>query len=304
MNTQSFYYYLRENKLAERTIEENIKDIKRFYAWACEAFSLSPSGRDGEGSGIERINYNELLLYVQHLKKQELSIHTINIRVNSLRKYYDHLKEEGEIEKNPARHLHIKGQIKTVTENPLTYTQLETLYNQYIEYSSGKTNQTRNLGLLGLMIWQGLHSGEIAKLKEQHIKLNEGIIYIPSTRRSNNREIKLDARQIILLHKYLEQRNTIAQLRPSTSLLRREDGREVNVHNLVFALVSELKGINPQIKNAQHIRASVILHWLKMYDKRTVQYRIGHKWISSVEQYEVQELTGLTDQLAKHHPFG
>jgi site-specific recombinase XerD len=293
MNTQSFYYYLKDSRLAEKTIEGNVKDLIRFESWA----------KENELTDIERINYNELLQYVQHLKKQELSIHTINIRVNSLRKYYDHLKEEGTIEKNPARHLHIKGQIKKVIENPLTYLQLETLYNQYAEYSKEKEYHTRNLVILGLMIWQGLHSGEIEKLKEEHIKLNEGIIYIPSTRRSNNREIKLDARQIILLHKYLEQRNTIAQLSPSTSLLRREDGREVNVHNLVFALVSELKGINPQIKNAQHIRASVLLHWIKMYGKRQVQYMAGHRWISSTQNYEVQELDSLTDLLAKHHPF-
>ncbi|HET6244522.1 MAG TPA: hypothetical protein VFF35_08400 [Bacteroidia bacterium] len=40
-----------------------------------------------------------------------------------------------------------------------------------------------------------------------------------------------------------------------------------------------------------------------MYDKRQVQYMAGHKWISSTENYEVQELTGLTDLLTKHHPF-
>ena len=293
MKNQAFYYYLKDNKLSESTIAENVKDLIRFQSWA----------KENELTDIERITYNELLKYVQHLKKQSLSIHTVNIRVNSIRKYYDHLKEEGVIEKNPARHLHIKGKIKTVTENPLTYTQLETLYNQYTEYSSGKTNQTRNLVLLGLMIWQGLHSGEIAKLKVEHIKLNEGIIYIPSTRRSNNREIKLDARQIILLHKYLEQRlqhcNTIAQ----TPSLWEGRGGLLNVHNLVYSLVNELKGINTTIKNAQHIRASVILHWIKMYGKRQVQYMAGHRWISSTQMYEVQELDSLTDLLAKHHPF-
>jgi site-specific recombinase XerD len=282
MNTQSFYYWLKDNRLAERTIEENVKDLVRFSAWAGE----------NNFTEIERMNYNEVLQYVQHLKKQSLSIHTINIRVNSIRKYYDHLKEEGTIEKNPARHLRIKGQIKKVIENPFTYTELETLYDQYAEYSSGKNNQTRSLAILGLMIWQGLHSGELEKMEVKHIKLNSGNIYIPSTRRSNNRELKLEAKQIIVLHTYL---NAL----PATQ----EKLFEGSFKNWITRLTDELKGINTQVKNAQHIRASVILHWIKMYGKRQVQYMAGHRWISSTQNYEVQELDSLTDQLMKHHPF-
>jgi site-specific recombinase XerD len=69
-------------------------------------------------------------------------------------------------------------------------------------------------------------------------------------------------------------------------------------------LMEELKGINPQIQNAAHIRASVILHWLRQHNKRQVQYMAGHKSITSTEKYAVQELETLTDQLSKHHPFG
>lgn len=290
---QSFEYYLRDKGLSGRTSEENIKDIKRFKQWADE----------NNFTGTDQLNYSELLRYVQHLKNQSLSIHTINIRVNSLRKYYDHLKEEGIIEKNPARHLHIKGQMQKVIEKPFTYTELETLYNQYAEYSklkrcnevpakSGGKIHYRNLTMLGLMIWQGVHSGELKKMEVRNIKLNEGIVYIPSTERSNSREIKLDARQIITAHKYSSEL-------PSTQ----EKLFTGNVHIKVMSILRELKGINPLVKNAQHIRASVILHWLKMYDKRQVQYLCGHRYISSTQHYEVQELDGLTDLLQKHHPF-
>ncbi len=48
----------------------------------------------------------------------------------------------------------------------------------------------------------------------------------------------------------------------------------------------------------------VILHWLTQYNKQEVQYRAGHKYISSTEQYVQQEMGSLTDQLAKYHPFG
>jgi len=283
MNTKSFEYYLKDNGLAARTVEENMKDIKRFEQWAIQE----------DYTDMAYLNYNELLKYVQHLKSKGLSISTVNIRVCSVRKYYDHLKEEGVIEINPARHLHIKGQMQRITENPLSYTELETLYNQYAEYSKEKKYHIRNLSMLGLIIWQGLHSGELRKIEVKHIKLNNGTAYIPGTRRSNSRELKLEAKQIIVLHDYL---NTL----PINQTCMFNKNR---VSNIINWLLGELRGINPVIRNVQHIRASVFLHWLKMYDKRQVQYMAGHRYISSMQYYEVQELDSLTDMLTKHHPF-
>jgi integrase/recombinase XerD len=150
----------------------------------------------------------------------------------------------------------------------------------------------RSKVILGLMIWQGVHSGELKKMETTHVQLNEGIVYIPGTTRSNGRELKLSVAQIIPLHAYI---NSLPQTQ--TKLF------DCNAYNIVARITEELKGINPIIKNAQHIRASVIFHWLKMYDKRQVQYMIGHKWISSTERYEQQNLDSLTDLLMKHHPF-
>lgn len=282
MNTQSFYYYLKDKGLAPRTIQGNIKDLEYFNEWAMQA----------NYTDITHINYNELLKYVQQLKDRSLTVQTINIRIGSISKYYEHLKEEGTIEKNPAKHLRIKGEVQRVTENPLNYTELETLYEQYAVYSKDKSYHTRNMVLLGLMIWQGVHSGELRKMELSHIHLNDGKIYIPGTKRSNGRALKLEAKQIITLHNYI---NTLPA--------NQEKLFTITMNNAIADLMKELKGINPMLKNAQHIRASVILHWIKMYDLRKVQVMAGHRYISTTQSYEVQELESLTDMLTKHHPF-
>jgi len=222
----------------------------------------------------------------------------MNIRINSIRKYFEHLIEEGQIENNPVRRLRIKGAIQKIIVSPLTYTELESLYQEYVKPKDRYREEKHKLAhqrdgiILGLMIWQGIHSGELRKIETGHVNLDEGIIYIPSTRRSNGRELKLDSRQIVALHGYLTQAS-----------FKGEKLFDIHPANTVQSLVGSLKGINPIIKNAGHIRASVILHWIKMYNKRQVQYMIGHKHISSTEKYEVQELETLTDQLMKHHPF-
>ena len=288
MNLQPFEYYLKDNGLAERTIHEHLKDIHRFEAWI----------KENGFTAIATIRYNDLLNYVQEMKNKGLSVPTQNIRIASIRKYFEHLKEEGKTATNPARRLHIKGAVKKIIHHPLTYPELEQLYHEYAQpkthyrEKNHRAIHQRNTIILGLMIWQGIHSGELGKLETNHVKLDQGMIYIPGARRSNGRELKLESRQIINLHHYITQTN-----------LTSDKLFEKHPYNTIYHIVNELKGINPVIKNARHIRASVILHWLKMYNKREVQYMLGHKWISSTEHYEIQELTGLTDLLSKHHPF-
>jgi site-specific recombinase XerD len=282
MNTESFKYYLKDKGLSTRTIDGNVADLLQFNSWA----------RAADYSSIADINYNELLHYIKHLKEQSLAIHTINIKLNSLRKYYEHLKEEGKIEKNPAKHLYIKGGVTRVVQHPFTYSELETLYHHYDAYSKEKSYHLRNMVIVGLMIWQGVHSGELDAIALIHVHLNDSKIYIPGTKKSNGRSLALHGKQIIHLHTYI---NTF----PATQ----EKLFTIGIHNTMVYLLNELKGINPLLKNAQHIRASVILHWLKLYDKRQVQFMAGHRYISSTEHYEAQEMDSLTDQLMKHHPF-
>ena len=294
---EQFKEYLQQKRFRESTINAHCLNAGYFLRWI-------------ENNGLheaENISYTDLLNYVQYEQKRNKDVSTINLRISSISKYFEFLKEEGLVNRNPARTLRIKGKAKTVIQNPLKYDELQNLYNGYksitkevpvhIQEKSILAHQ-RNIIITGLLIWQGLHSGELEKLEVNHVNLNDGIIYIPSTARSNSRELKLSSQQIITLHTYIHG-GTRDKLKPKA-----EELLPGNLHNTVSLLSEELKGINPQIKNAQHIRASVILYWLRQHNKRQVQYMAGHKYIHSTEAYEVQELETLTDQLTKHHPFG
>lgn len=103
--------------------------------------------------------------------------------------------------------------------------------------------------------------------------------------------------QILPIHQYLEE--VRSSLNPANDVLI-----PGSVFDIVNDLMESLRGINPLIKNAMHIRSSVILHWLKHHNKRQVQYMAGHRYVSSLEKYTQQDIDSLTDGLAKHHPFG
>lgn len=294
---EQFKEYLQQRSFRESTINGHLQNVGYFMQW------LQTNGM----YEAENISYNDLLNYVQHEKEKQIETATLNLRLTSVSKYFDCLKESGSITRNPARTLRIKGSLKKVIEQPLKYADLEKLYNEYkalqkevpnhIKEKSTLAHQ-RNIVIVGLLVWQGLHSGELEKLEVNHINLNEGTIYIPSTARSNSRTLKLSTQQILTLHTYIHGGTRDKQKPVNEKLFAG------NLQNTISLLSEELKGINPQIKNALHIRASVILHWLRQHNKRQVQYMAGHKYINSTEAYEVQELETLTDQLTKYHPFG
>jgi site-specific recombinase XerD len=290
-------YLLQQQKYRQSTIISHLQNVNRFLEW------MQTSGIEE----AENINYNDLLEYVQYEKQRNIITASINLRLTSIGKYFDCLKEQGSITKNPARTIRVRGALKKVVEQPLKYADLEKLYHCYKALEREVPNhikekselaKERNIIITGLLIWQGLHSGELEKLEVNHVNLNEGIIYIPSTARGNSRELKLSTQQILTLHTYIHG-GTRDKLKPKA-----EELLPGNLNNTISALSKELQGINPIIKNALHIRASVILHWLRQHNKRQVQYMAGHKYIGSTEMYEVQELETLTDQLTKHHPFG
>jgi integrase/recombinase XerD len=299
-SANSFEQWLRARNYRDITIEGHIKNVSYFMKWV-----------EAEGYyEIENVSYNDLLLYVQYEQGRGMDTATINLRLGSITRYYDYVYESCEMTPangNPARSLRIRGKLQTVTKQPLRYEELEALYEGYKNLKREVPDHVkemveqahdRNVVVLGLMIWQGLHSGELDRLEVGDVRLNEGKICIPSGARSNGRELKLEARQILVLHSYLYG-GLRDKLKP-----RSEKLFPACTLDTVQNLLKELRGINPQISNANHIRASVFLHWLRQYNKRQVQYMAGHRYIDSTEKYVVQELDGLAKGLTRYHPFG
>jgi site-specific recombinase XerD len=66
----------------------------------------------------------------------------------------------------------------------------------------------------------------------------------------------------------------------------------------------EVRKIYPNVKNAKHIRASVIAKWVKMHNLRKAQYLAGHRYISSTESYLQNDMEGLKEEVDKFHPMG
>ena len=169
------------------------------------------------------------------------------------------------------------------------------LYNEFAGNQPKKEPSQRiherDTVILGLLIFQGLDSGNLKRLTVKDVNLTAGTVYIASNRKSNARTLKLESVQILSIHNYIT--------RTGDNYLfaaRKLDER-------VSVFIRRLKKQYPEIQSPGHIRQSVIIHWIKSHHIRQVQYMAGHKSICSTERYRDEDINDLFQQITKYHPI-
>jgi len=292
----SFETYRQQNSYSPKSIKVQNSHINRFKSWCVN-----------NNINLEEISYNQALQFINSERDRGILNQSIIREINSVRIYFDYLLKSGSIQQNIIRRIKIRQSGQKVLPETLSPQQLENIYQNFLNLpewehrtKTAKELHKRNVVVLCLLVYQGLTSGETAKLETNHINLSEGKIYIPSTRKSNARTLKLQANQIIPIKIYLEEtRPKLMGNREQTTYLF-----TIRKHSdMICKIVQQAKKLHPEIINSRQIRTSVIMNWLKSNNIRQVQYMAGHKSIRSTEQYRNHDLTDLTKQLELFHPL-
>jgi site-specific recombinase XerD len=76
-----------------------------------------------------------------------------------------------------------------------------------------------------------------------------------------------------------------------------------HISNTLAVLVKQLHQIDHRVETLDQLRASVIVHWLKLHNLRKVQVMAGHRYISSTEAYQASNLDTLKADINKYHPY-
>ncbi len=302
----SFKQYLESRELSKSTITHYNTYVLDFISWL-----------DKDNTEIENVTTKELTAYLLKLQKQGLQNKTKAIRINCLKHYFNWQTQCNKRNDNPAKHIKIRGTKTKKLHDVFMLPELEKLYNDYtIPSEDDKRNnrnwwqehlltRKRNKVALGLLIYQGLTTAEIDKLTENDLQLREGKVFIKGSKKSNERTLELKSHQIMEVMEYqLKTRLELLKIaQKETNQLFISKGKNIQSNNNWKRLSQVIKEQNPKFTNFKQVRASVITHWLGMYNLRQVQYMAGHKYVSSTESYLVNRLEDLQSDIDKYHPM-
>jgi site-specific recombinase XerD len=286
------------------SIKKFICDIELFIKWT-----------KSENLCVTDVTYNNMMAYILHIKPC-IRQKTIACKINSIRHFFNFLNETGKMNYNPASGIKIKGIKDKVLYDLLSVSELEDIYFTYnTQRNKMNINKSwfkpdllvtkRNKVILGLMIFQGLGTREIADIVVSDIILNEGKIIIRGNTKSNSRVLRLESFQIMEFKEYLStvRKKILLKSNKSNNKIFTSMGSGNSICNLAKKLIISLKKKNRKIYSFRQIRSSVISGWLKIYNLRHVQYMIGHKYVSSTETYLYNQTDTLYTDVNRFHPI-
>lgn len=304
----TFGDYLLSKGHSSASVEAERRQLGYFFTWC-----------DQEGMEPEEAGYRDLLAYVQHMRKRgTIKPITLQKYVGTLRHFFAWQVQQGRREDNPARDIDIQDIQRKVLQVMLTRAELERIYQQHGSGEASEANKEqnwfkasqlatkRNKAILGLLVFQGLTSHEIAALTVKSLELRAGKVNVEAGRRHNGRTLTLEAAQIMDLMEYtLQTRPELLKLTgKSADQLFVSVGAGSKLHNTLNKLLEQITRIEPKVKTLQQLRASVITHWIKTLNLREAQHRAGHRYVSSTEAYLINDLEGLAEDVARFHPIG
>jgi len=321
MNTENFRKYLEGRNNAPKTQNFYIKFVEQFFEWV--------------QTDYEQVTKPDVLRFLEYLKNKRKvqNAYRKNCLI-ALNHYFTHLYKEGKIDKNPCAYLKLRGKRPKKMYKTYTEQELETLFDNYYnvfvrnfdtsilhdklrplrktERKQAQLCRERNAVILSVLTNQGAKTAEIETMQIDDVDLIKAKIKLRGGKRSNERIIPLKATQIGLFMYYLQ--NTRPQLleyhtKESNKLfltLPAISAKETEGGTLLWAfsvLTKQLKEIDRQFENVLHLRASVITNWLKTCGLRKTQYLAGHRYVSSTEKYQPNNLDALIEDINKLNPF-
>jgi len=294
-----FKHYLKENSYSSKTITSCMNMISIYMDWLKK-----------ENLNVTDITYTDLLLYMKHCQRKGRSQRTIQHYIGVVRHLYNYLVKERVITINPTADIEVKGVKRRAVYRIYEPHELNEIYNNY---KCETLAEKRNKVMFGLMIYQGLKTEELAKLEVHNIKLKEGKIEVPASRRSNYRKMNLESHQVMEMYDYVHNgRIALLQTPPegkakadpeTEKLFIGSGGTSSSFSNYVAQLMKIVRAQCPGLQNAKHIRACVIVKWLKTHNLREVQVMAGHKYISTTEGYQQNDIEGLKEEVNQYHPL-
>ena len=245
-------------------------------------------------------SYQDILSYINTI---EVPTKRKN-HLAAIKKYYEFLEYTDKRNDHPCKGLTIKLKRSRAIQIQELFTaeELQKLLTRENRY---KDLELRNKAIISLLIYQGLQSSELCKLRIQDIDLDKGTVYIMASKRATRRTLELHRTQLLVFDKYIYQYRNKLSASKSSKMFFSIRGLEFNADTL-NSIVDPLKMLFlDRNLNPKTIRQSVISNWLneRKISLSEVQLMAGHRYPSSTEKYRRKDIDNQRKLINKYHPL-
>ena len=287
-----FIAYLKEHH-APSTVARYSREINIFF------LSLESKGIDSKAA-----RYSDIINYLGVLRKRYKNGSTLNCSLAAIKRYYNYLNDIKVRSDHPAITIKLRDNKSSEIQlqDLFSEAELEQLLERKERYEILKN---RNQIIISLLIYQGLRNGEIKALEVNNINLEEGSIYIKSSRQTNARTLKLRSKQVLLFYKYIAIDRPKLIRTTTNKFIISKLGTAENGEGIGYLIETKRHLFAGRKLNAKTIRQSVITNLLKQgKDLRIVQVFAGHRYPSSTQKYRQTDTELLKTEVLKYHPLG
>lgn len=236
-----------------------------------------------EVPGHKLAAYSEIMDYIGRLRKKYDNPQTVKTTLHGIKKYYAWLVATGQRKDHPCTFLYLKDKEgNSVQSQDLLFTteELELLLERKERYTDLKI---RNQVIIGLLIYQGITTGELTRIELQDINLDTAEIYIKASSKLNSRTLKLTPKQVLPLHKYIHEiRSKLLKAKTEKLIINKLGNAETGyqIHYLAGTFKYLLSGQESKSKNDPSKRHCQSFKIRKRPEDRTgfcrPQVPIGH----------------------------
>jgi integrase/recombinase XerD len=255
--------------------------------------------------GAVTFKYKDILNVMEEMASHKPNPAYRQAILAAIKKYYDFLIYSGVRDEHPCKKLNIRrNRNKSVIHQDLfTSLELELLMNREERYPELRW---KNKAVISLLIYQGISSGEITRLKVQHIDLDAGKIFIKESPKNARRSLEMHPTQYCIFDRYINENRTKLLRIETDSLIIGKLGIPITTGEISY-LVEQFKPLFPDRNlNPITIRQSVISNWIneKKHNIELVQLLAGHKTLSTTMLYRVACTEEKRKLINQFHPLG
>jgi integrase/recombinase XerD len=262
---------------------------------------------------IKKMTYSKLLDYIGYLQEKGTSKYTINYNLRAISHYNEFLGSLSKVEvNNVAKDVVLKG-VSKYQPMYLIEDELQKLYENFTSYNTKGHYIFSDKIMLGLMIYQALDERDIFRLELNHINFETGTIYIPSgSLKKEARVLPLQAHQILPLKNYIDNHRKAHHKQHSEEISEKlfypNCEKLHRLHDQIKLLSKGLQqaatATEVKVTRLYLLRQSRIAIWLKQHGLRKAQYMAGYSAINSIENFKINDISDLQEQIKLLHPLG